>query len=122
MKMLTPKQIILCKKCQRLVREYDSAVVIYNEKERQFGVVHRHSCLPAPAPHIYRFDLMSIYESPDYYRALFNCEMMNGNLEQSEVAYLLWLVYQDYDAETYFDFSEEEYRQFYRTVNEQVDL
>lgn len=122
MKMMTPKQIILCKKCQHLIADYENAVVLYDEEKREFSVVHRHSCLPSAAPTIHRFDLLSVYECPGYYRALFNCEIMNGNLEQDEVAYLLWLIYQDYDAKSYFDFNEEEYQRFYRAINEQVDL
>lgn len=122
MKMTSPKQIILCKKCQHLIGDYNNAVVLYDEDRHEFSVVHRHSCLPPPSPSVYRFDLMNIYECPGYFRALFNCEIMNGNLEQDEVAYLLWLIYQEYDAGEYFEFDEEEYQRFYRAINEQVDL
>jgi hypothetical protein len=122
MKMMTPKQIILCKKCQHLISDHDNAIVLYDEERRAFSVAHRHSCVPATSSGIHRFDLLSLYECPGYYRALYNCEIMNGNLEQDEVAYLLWLIYQDYDAKDYFDFSEEEYQRFYKAINEQVDL
>lgn len=122
MKMMSPKQIILCKKCQHLIGDYENAVVIYDEEKREFSVAHRHGCVPPQSATIHRFGLLSIYECPGYFRALFNCEIMNGNLEQDEVAYLLWLIYQDYDAKSYFDFGEEEYQRFYRAINEQVDL
>lgn len=120
--MMTPKQIILCKKCQHLISDYENGVVVYDEDKREFAVVHRHGCLPPPSATIHRFDLMSLYECPGYFRALFNCEIMNGNLEQDEVAYLLWLIYQDYTAHEYFNFSEEEYQRFYRAINEAADL
>lgn len=120
--MMTPKQIILCKKCQHLISDHDNAVVVYDEERRAFSVAHRHSCVPVASSAVHRFDLLSLYECPGYYRALYNCEIMNGNLEQDEVAYLLWLIYQDYDAKEYFDFSEEEYQRFYKAINEQVDL
>ena len=111
---LPPKRIILCKCCHHVLRTPEDGIVVYDEQMREFGVYHRYGCAPKPARNVYRFELGDMYRDCDYFRSLFNCEIMNGHLEQTEVAYLLLLVYQNYDAGEYFDFGEREYRDFYR--------